>query len=121
VRLEDGDRPQERGNGLVRRRLGEHRQHAPGRVPPLLLGELELGERVAARRDGFRRDQEDEEVALLDGGAYPRIERLARRQRGAVAKHGVAFPLERELDARGRLIQPVLRHRARPRSRPPAM
>jgi hypothetical protein len=74
-------------------------------VRPPLLGELELGERVAARRNGFRCDEEDEEIALLDRGADPRVEGLARRQRRAVAKHSVAFSLERQLDARGRLFK----------------
>src|SRR6185436_2942022 len=70
-----------------------------------LLGKRELGEGVAARRDGFRRDEEDEEVALLDRGPDPRVEGLARRQRRAVAKHRVTFSLERQLDARGRLLE----------------
>src|SRR5262249_33781112 len=74
-------------------------------MPPPLRRKLELGERVVARRNGLRRDEEDEQIALRDRGADPRVERLARRQRRPVAKHPVAFPLERELDARGRLAQ----------------
>src|SRR5258706_10812212 len=71
-------------------------------MPPLLFGECELGERVAALRDRLVADEEDEEVAVLDRGAYPRVEGLARGQRRAIAKDGVPFSFERQLDARRR-------------------
>src|SRR5262249_61078327 len=79
----------------------QDREHAPRGIIPLLLGELELAQRVLARGHRAAADEEDEQVAALYGRAYLRVEPLAGRQRRAVVEHGVAVLAEREADAGG--------------------
>src|SRR6266511_410935 len=64
--LQNRHRAQENRYGFFRDRFDQDRKYVSGRMPPFLLGEFELGERVTAMRDRLAADQEDEKIAFLD-------------------------------------------------------
>ena len=101
ARCQQRHRRQIGGQGGNRGRHHHHRQHAARGTSPLLLRHAEFGQRIAARRHRFGRDQEDEEIGPFDGLAQGLVEGFADLQVGAVHEDIVALALEREGQALG--------------------
>src|SRR5215831_3997801 len=99
--LQYRDRAKKLRNGVLGDRFEEHGEDVTRRMSPLLLSELELGERVVSLRDGFTVDEEDQDCTCLNRIANLRIEGASGGQYRAVAEHGVAFSLKCQLNACG--------------------
>ena len=94
LRLHDGQRPQVGGDIGQRCLRHLHRQHVPAGRWPFTAGDLHLGARVVACSHRFRRDQENEQLAVFNGAADAIVEAGPCPQVLAVEKHLVPHGLK---------------------------